>query len=357
MTVIFGNPGLIPIEAFTTFGVSAKVTDNPIGEFGTGLKMATAAILRLGGTIRLFRDEQEYEFYTRTNTFRDVDFNFCQMRKRRWPARWRSTQLPYTTQLAKKWEAWQAVREIESNVRDERGWSRIVSELDAESATLLAMSAGSTIVAVDCADFEEAYSNLDSIFLNTQGRTLLEETPVLQVWSGGSSHIWYRGLRVTDLDVPSILTYNFLTGVDLTEDRTSKYPTWDSGRVRDTLSLSSNPAITEMVLGLGEGDSYEASMNWEQACEYSMKQPALLAPLALAITQGRTLAPRLMSLHTRYSPPAPVVDLDTMVKVDMSIGDWLRVYNTLTEADPREKIHAALREAGWDGAVGEDEYE
>lgn len=56
MSVVqFRTPGLIPLEAFDTMGISAKVGDHPIGRFGTGLKYAVAVILREGGIIRLFR--------------------------------------------------------------------------------------------------------------------------------------------------------------------------------------------------------------------------------------------------------------------------------------------------------------
>src|SRR4030066_94299 len=45
-TISFQNPGLIPLECITTFGLSAKDTANPIGQFGTGLKYAISIILR-----------------------------------------------------------------------------------------------------------------------------------------------------------------------------------------------------------------------------------------------------------------------------------------------------------------------
>ena len=37
--IVFENPGEIDVAAISTFGVSVKETDNPIGFFGTGLKV------------------------------------------------------------------------------------------------------------------------------------------------------------------------------------------------------------------------------------------------------------------------------------------------------------------------------
>jgi len=42
--IIFHNQGELDIRAVTTFGLSVKKNDNPIGYFGTGLKYAIAAL-------------------------------------------------------------------------------------------------------------------------------------------------------------------------------------------------------------------------------------------------------------------------------------------------------------------------
>lgn len=81
--ILFENDGIVPIAAFTTFGLSAKPgSTNPIGKFGTGLKNAVAIILRLGGKVRLFRGLEEYEFYTREEEFRGQTFARVRMKRR-----------------------------------------------------------------------------------------------------------------------------------------------------------------------------------------------------------------------------------------------------------------------------------
>ena len=46
--IVFENPGEIDIRSISTFGVSVKEGDNPIGFFGTGLKYAIVVLLRTG---------------------------------------------------------------------------------------------------------------------------------------------------------------------------------------------------------------------------------------------------------------------------------------------------------------------
>jgi len=46
--IVFGNDGGLDLQAAMTFGVSAKETNNPFGQFGTGLKYAVAILLRTG---------------------------------------------------------------------------------------------------------------------------------------------------------------------------------------------------------------------------------------------------------------------------------------------------------------------
>lgn len=150
--IIFQNQGLIPIDAFTTFGINAKPnSDNPIGYFGTGLKYAVAVTLRLGGTFRLFRGIEEYEFYLKEKDFRGKSFQTVRMRKRKsLMARWSYDKLPFTTELGKNWKPWMAIRELESNTRDENGHSCLFHEHDDPHPDY-------TMIIIECPEMEEAY--------------------------------------------------------------------------------------------------------------------------------------------------------------------------------------------------------
>ena len=70
MIVQFKTPTSVPLEAFSLMGVNVKTSNNAIGRFGTGLKYAVAVILRYGGSIQLFIDGVEHEFYLSKKEFR-----------------------------------------------------------------------------------------------------------------------------------------------------------------------------------------------------------------------------------------------------------------------------------------------
>jgi len=114
--LLFENKGLIPEATITTMGVNAKIGDNPIGQFGTGLKYAIAIVLRLGGMITIYRGQKKLEFSLKTEIIRDKKFQIVCMNGRK---------LGFTDQLGLHWEAWMAYRELASNVKDEGGTVRI----------------------------------------------------------------------------------------------------------------------------------------------------------------------------------------------------------------------------------------
>lgn len=55
--IVFKNKGLIDLRALTTFGVSSKVSENPIGIFGTGA-LSTARLLEFVVTGKMSRTDQ-----------------------------------------------------------------------------------------------------------------------------------------------------------------------------------------------------------------------------------------------------------------------------------------------------------
>lgn len=219
----FHTPTSLPIEAFSVMGMSAKPnSDNPIGEFGTGLKLAVATVLRLGGTFEVFIDGTEYVFYTKNRDFRGSPHAQVMMRKRKGLlARYSYHELPFTLNYGRNLEAWQVYRELESNTRDEGGESRWFDPdddfgcFDRDKGTLIRLS---------CKGLEEAIEN---------GAVFVKEAPVawenefMRVLEGPSNFIYYRGIRVFPLKHPSRYTYDFKPGhMKLTEDRSPTNVWW-----------------------------------------------------------------------------------------------------------------------------------
>lgn len=218
MTYSFVTDTVLPIEAFTTFGINAKPNSgNPIGYFGTGLKYAVSIILRNGGKMRVLIDGTEYEFYVVNEDFRGKMFKKIRMKKRGdILGRWRYDALPFTTELGKNWELWQAYRELESNTRDENGYSG-----EMEPATL-SDSRGKTIVEIDCNGFIETVNKSNEVFLDTGGPKVFENSK-FTMYDSPSKYVYYRGVRVHDMRYPARFTYDFKAGhVELSEDRSAR---------------------------------------------------------------------------------------------------------------------------------------
>lgn len=196
MTVYFANAGLIDLDVIRIMGVSVKSKDSPIGYFGTGLKFAIATLLRTGHEIILQRGGEIFTFSTRKQNIRGEDFDAVYMNEER---------LPFTTELGKNWEVWQAYREIHSNTLDEDG--RISDQ----------PISGDTIIKVSGAAFEREYKGRDRIFVSGKP---VAANDFIEVYEGGGRSVFYRGVRAGDLPGDLLYRYNILHDMVLTEDRT-----------------------------------------------------------------------------------------------------------------------------------------
>jgi hypothetical protein len=291
--IVFQNEGLMPLEAATTFGINVKLGENPIGFFGTGLKYAIAVTLRLGGKFRLFLGETEYEFYTKDSDFRGKEFGFIRMKKRKsLLGKWSYEKLAYTTELGKHWEPWMAVREIESNTRDESGISYEYSSPYSVAKQMFPRT-NRTVIMIECPEMEEAYEDLETIFRPEQ--KLLAEIGPLKIYKGNSNYIFFRGLRVTDLHKPSIFTYDFDLGVTLTEDRTSRFPHSDSLRIMEAFMSTNNPDLLDAIMDADEDNWFEGSLQWDQP--YISSGPSYYAALGSRLAEGKKLPKRMKAYY------------------------------------------------------------
>lgn len=220
MIVQFITPTAIPLDSFALMGINAKTDSNAIGRFGTGLKYAVAVILRHGGDLKVFVDGVEYMFYLAYKEFRGKTFRQVRMRRRKGYNKWFSSRaLPFTIELGKDWQLWQAYRELESNTRDERGVTRTFQ--DPEDPEAVPPAAG-TVIQVNCPGFYEQIAEAE-VFLNTPDQSkLVYSDDMVDIYDLPSKHLYYRGIRVYTLRYPARLTYDFKRGsVTLTEDRTA----------------------------------------------------------------------------------------------------------------------------------------
>lgn len=217
MAIYFYTPTVLPIEAVTTMAIHAKPnSDSPLGFFGTGLKYAVAIVIRLGGEIKFTIDGVEYVFYTNPSDFRGTTVHHVRMKKRKGVlSSWRYEKLPFTTDLGKNWEPWQAFRELYTNTLDEGGHTTTEEPAD---------KAGSTIIEVKCPEIEKFADPdyLHEVYFTGEGREIVYEDDSIAVYEGVSKHLYYRGVRVMDVPAHSWYTYVIKRGVILSEDRSIK---------------------------------------------------------------------------------------------------------------------------------------
>ncbi len=260
--IAFVTPGLIPIEAFTTFGMNAKPNStNPFGYFGTGLKIAIAVCLRLGQEVVVLRGKEKYTFYTKKEDFRGKAFQKVRMKKETFSfgdlLRKSYHDLPFTTELGKHWELWQAFREFQTNTMDESGYTQ--REIWDESDTHI--SANNSVILVLGQKFQDEFFDKDRNFL-PDGLTERTTTNDIQVIDRPSKHVYYRGVRIWDLKEEAQFTYNFLRHVDLTEDRTAKYPFILESNICDLILQSEDEGFLEKAVKNPPSSSFERGLSY-----------------------------------------------------------------------------------------------
>lgn len=246
--VIFETPTILDLNALTVFGLSAKpASHNPIGYFGTGLKYAMAILAREQCEVSIYIGLKEYKLQVKDNGFRGKMFQSIEL-----VSDDERVQLPFTTELGKDWELWQAFRELYCNTIDENG-STYIDEKKVETYI------GRTIISVASEEFA-------GIFEDRYNQVFLEDadtisTTGVQILPKESDYVYFRGIRVMKTDKPCLNTYNILSPVTLTEDRTAAYPFSVKSTIQDALREEENSKVLEQALNAGEE-------RWESDFEY-----------------------------------------------------------------------------------------
>lgn len=246
--IVFENPGEIDIRSISTFGVSVKESDNPIGFFGTGLKYAIAVLLRTGHGITIHSGSTVVEFGRRSESVRGQDFDFVTM------AINGAEPMPmgFTTELGKTWELWMAYREIACNCKDEAGKAFSAGE-DITPTT------GITRVYVVGDEFANVHAN--------RREYLLEDAPDLvidglEIRKRPASAFFYRGVRVMQQQFPSLYTYNVTSSLELTEDRTIKSPYMANWHLAKSLLLCEDEPYLYAAL-TANSDTFEGRIDFD----------------------------------------------------------------------------------------------
>lgn len=251
--IVFKTPGLVDLNALTTFGVNVKTTSNPIGQFGTGFKYAVATILRLGGTVTVYREWQRFEFVKTNRTIRDTEFDVVSMISYDELGVPLPSMLGFTTQLGSHWLPWMAYRELLCNTMDEHGTTERV---DAPEPVH-----GHTLIAVDGAGFNQEHDQRHTNFLFESAEPVRWLDHAIEIRNGHANCVYYKGIRAFDVPKGSPafkLTYNLLYGT-LTEDRTLKHDPRNA--LASQLVRCADENLLEEIL-VCEDKWAEAQINW-----------------------------------------------------------------------------------------------
>lgn len=247
--VIFETPTILDLNALTVFGLSAKpVSINPIGYFGTGLKYAMAILAREQCEVSIYIGLKEYKLQVKDSGFRGKVFQSIEL-----VSGSERIQLPFTTELGKNWELWQAFRELYCNTIDESG-STYLTEYESygiEDKTII------SVASEEFADiFEDRYNQVFLEGADTYG------TSGVQIIARESDYVYFRGIRVMKTDKPCLNTYNILSHVTLTEDRTAAYEWSVKDAIQDALKLEENKNILENALNAGD-NYFESDFHYD----------------------------------------------------------------------------------------------
>ncbi len=305
---------------------------NPIGKFGTGLKNAVAIILRLGGTITVHRGLEEYVFYTKDVDFRGKTFAKVRMKRRKGLMPWKYEALPFTTELGQHWKPWMAFRELEANCRDEGGRGTYIGT-DGPMGFL--PREGTTLIYVDCKELDEAYADIDNIFL-PDDRTPMFENDNVRIYEGKNNHIFYRGMRVTDTRKPTLYTYE-MKHVFLTEDRTSQYTFIDNGNMMKALLECNDRGLARNVVQNAK-DHHEETFEWDK------KKPKVGSGWYGALSSG-SLSPRFSTLRDNLNYG---LGASEDVEVMLTVKEWEDLLTMLPgDHEIVASIIDQLDDAGW----------
>ena len=282
-TICFSNDGEIEVGAITTLGVSVK-EDSAIGYFGTGLKFALAVILRHGGKIVVWSGMTAHEFTVGRTTIRGKQFDIVHMDDR---------PLGFTTELGRNWQPWMAYRELACNAFDEGG---------DVGTTPVPPAHGRTVIEVDCAEIANAYRNRSAFMIPAS------DTPVV-VGKGCEAylstdkrhHLFYRKVAVTDEKVCHY-RYNVTLKMDLTEDRTARYPWALDREIMEMWLGCRDKTLLRQTLDCDPIYSFEGALNWNDS--FAKPSSEWLDVVGERIGQGRRISKSARSLFEKHRAPS-----------------------------------------------------
>lgn len=267
---VWENKGTLDMRALTVMGVNAKPnTTNPIGFFGTGLKYAIAILARMNMTVYVqVGTGKTYKVTSAQSTFRDKDFGFVSLLD---VDSGETISLPFTTELGKKWDLWQVVRELECNARDEGGGFYTCHEYPEPQQDMVRFIVTEAVEVV----FGDAITAdiLENAARALTGKTIADEIKELrktvffdmlpfaepvsigtlvQAYRQRSGALYLKGVLTGTGESKNAFIYNYNGHMELTEDRTLARRAYYEDKVSDAILACADTYVLKIILDGGE---------------------------------------------------------------------------------------------------------
>lgn len=255
--VVFRNKGLLDLQALTIMGVSAKVYDNPIGRFGTGLKYALAILKRHNHDVYIQIGKYYYELEVHKGKLRDKEFD--QLKLVRYVADSfepiEEHLLPFTTEYGKNWELWMAFRELYSNTIDEQGTIYAVDEDDD-----IEIDEDETAIIVVGEAFVQIMNEKADVFLPSAP---VNKTSYVDIHEGQTKAVYNKGIKVAEFEKPMMHRYDITGYAALSEDRKLTSDYYFNSQLADSVTKSDDEELIEKIV-TAQKDYHESDINFDR---------------------------------------------------------------------------------------------
>lgn len=246
------NDGEIDVRLIPLMGATTKFNDDKLlGKFGTGLKYAISYFLRNGVDFRLFSGTTEIVFEIREKHISDNIFNEIYMD---------GNSMNITTHYGHQWEAWEAIREIWCNAKDEGGEAFKTVKDD----TFAIGEEGKTCFYIGMStDVNKVYKNWGDYFL--KGMPIFEdENSAIYLNTGEYLKLYKNGVLIENQEVYKSLFVYDLKHAELNELRQYRgVARYDVGKSL----LSSNKDVISLLMGSIKDEAkkelLEVKLDWD----------------------------------------------------------------------------------------------
>ena len=264
--LIISNKGELPFEFVELLGAGEPLAEDKIRQFHTGMKYAIATATRLNLGIYMATSKWKMGVDTQPITVhkgaQDISFDRVTYRYRNGNGKIRTIPSGYTTDMGANWkEPWFVVREFLSNAIDQEDFSYEVKNVDPwkdpvkTGWTKVYLSYDASVREI-FNDFKRYVRLGEGIPIGSRGRIMARIGP--------KPIIYYKGIRVTELDHANTLFDYELNCIQLSEDRAivGLYDLrYEIAKLWDECKDES--ALEELITGLWKSDTIEADCAWD----------------------------------------------------------------------------------------------